>query len=97
MPSTDAVGKVYKVMVSGEKMEKKIQRKTEVLCNPSVTRKTRDSLNLTFISGAFGVLLQPSHREGTCSTHYHSDLHPLGVDFTEASPTSHVTRARAAY
>ena len=98
MPSTDAVGKVYKVMVLGEKMEKKkIQSKTEVLCNPSVNRKTRDSFNLTFISGAFGILLQPSHREGTCSTHYHSDLHPLGVDFTDASPTSHMTRARAAY
>ena len=101
MPSTDAAGKVYKIMVLGEKMKKKkkknIQSKTEVLCNPSVTPKTRNSLNLTFLSGAFGVLLQPFHREGTSSTYCHSDLHRLGMDFTQASPTSHTTRARAAY
>lgn len=86
MLSTDAAGKAYKIMVLGEEKKKTIQSKTEVLCSPSVTPKTRNSLNLTFVSGAFGVLLHPSRWEGTSSTYYHSHLHPLGAISPRLAP-----------
>lgn len=49
-------GKVYKIMVLGEE-KKNIQEQNRSPLQSKCSPKTRNSLNLTFVSGAFGVLL----------------------------------------